>query len=324
MKNRIKRNELSYYHCMSRVVGRQMLLGEAEKEHMRVLIRRIEGFTGVRVLTYALMTNHFHLLLEEPERDEVVGNDLFYERMACLYSEEEMEELEVRWALWREDGYEVLVQQDMQRYRDRMHDISEFMKQLKQRFSRWYNICHDRKGTLWDNRFKSVLVEAGSPLRTVASYIEMNPMRAGLCVEPQEYRFCGFGEAMGGNFCARKGIGTVVESTGLSLDGWDEISSYYLERVLMYEEARNHPEGFARYDDVQEKVRKRIALTDAERLLCRCRYFSDGRIIGGKSFVEGYYEAHRNEFGEQRKTGARKVKGGWKDLFAVRELVDWQ
>ncbi|NCD33053.1 MAG: transposase, partial [Spartobacteria bacterium] len=73
-RRRIKRDELAYYHCMTRVVGRQMLLGEAEKEHMRVLIRRVEGFSGVRVLTYALMTNHIHLLLEEPDRATVVDD----------------------------------------------------------------------------------------------------------------------------------------------------------------------------------------------------------------------------------------------------------
>ncbi len=46
----------------------------------------------------------------------------------------------------------------------RMHDLSEFMKTLKQRFSIWYNRNHDnRLGTLWMDRFKSVLVEEGQP-----------------------------------------------------------------------------------------------------------------------------------------------------------------
>ncbi|NCD34262.1 MAG: hypothetical protein EOL87_12725, partial [Spartobacteria bacterium] len=65
-RRRIKRGPLAYYHCMTRIVGRQWLLGDAEKERMHQLIRRVEGFSGVRVLTYALMSNHIHLLLEEP------------------------------------------------------------------------------------------------------------------------------------------------------------------------------------------------------------------------------------------------------------------
>ncbi|NCD34448.1 MAG: hypothetical protein EOL87_13675 [Spartobacteria bacterium] len=39
------------------------------------MIRRVEGFTGVKVLTYALMTNHVHILVEEPEMDTVVGDE---------------------------------------------------------------------------------------------------------------------------------------------------------------------------------------------------------------------------------------------------------
>ena len=42
---------------------------------------------------------------------------------------------------------------------ERMGDVSAYMKELKQRFSRWYNRRHDRFGTLWAERFKSVIVE---------------------------------------------------------------------------------------------------------------------------------------------------------------------
>ena len=50
-----------------------------------------------------------------------------------------------------------------------MHDLSEFMKTLKQRFSIWYNRNHDKRlGTLWTERFKSVLVE-GSEKNVVNS-----------------------------------------------------------------------------------------------------------------------------------------------------------
>ena len=44
----------------------------------------------------------------------------------------------------------------------RMGDVSEFMKTLKQRFSIWYNQNHDRFGTLWAERFKSVSAAANN------------------------------------------------------------------------------------------------------------------------------------------------------------------
>ncbi|NCD34710.1 MAG: transposase, partial [Spartobacteria bacterium] len=186
-QKRIKRDHLAYYHCMSRIVGREMLLGTQEKEHIRRLIRRVEGFTGVHVLTYAVMTNHIHVLLEEPERDAVqsMTDEELMRRLSYLYTEAELDEIKVRWVEWEMVGLVDLVMEDKQRYLVRMHDISEFMKQVKQRFSCWYNRHHGRYGTLWDRRFKSVLVEDGVALRTMAAYIEMNPVRAGMVDDPK-------------------------------------------------------------------------------------------------------------------------------------------
>lgn len=65
---RIRGEGLSYYHCLSRVVDRQFILGDDEREHFVILMRKLEAFLGLRVVTYAVMSNHFHLLVEEPDR----------------------------------------------------------------------------------------------------------------------------------------------------------------------------------------------------------------------------------------------------------------
>ncbi|NCD33352.1 MAG: transposase [Spartobacteria bacterium] len=334
-QKRIKRDHLAYYHCMSRIVGREMLLGTREKEHMRRLIRRVEGFTGVHVLTYAVMTNHIHLLLEEPERDAVqliTDSDLM-RRLEYLYTEEEMDEIRVRWARWEQAGLEGLVIEDKRRYLVRMHDISEFMKQVKQRFSCWYNRRNGRYGTLWDHRFKSVLVEDGLSLRTMAAYIEMNPVRAGIVDDPKMYRFCGLGEAMGGTFAARQGI--VALASGLErlddevrakekVDDWSDASHVYWERVLMYDEVRKNPQ-FAMLDRdmIPDKLRKRMKISDFERLQCRSRYFCDGLVLGSKKFVEDFFSKNTEYFGVNRRTGARKMRGGWGNLYTIRDLGHW-
>ncbi len=54
------------YHVISRVVDRRFVLGAEEKEHFRMLMRMYENFSGCRVLSYCLMSNHFHILLEVP------------------------------------------------------------------------------------------------------------------------------------------------------------------------------------------------------------------------------------------------------------------
>ena len=62
------RAEVAYYHCVSRVVDRQFLFGDAEKEQFVAFLREYERFCGVRLVTYCVMSNHFHVLVEVPRR----------------------------------------------------------------------------------------------------------------------------------------------------------------------------------------------------------------------------------------------------------------
>ncbi|NCD34769.1 MAG: transposase [Spartobacteria bacterium] len=332
---RIKRNHLAYYHCISRIVGREMLLGTQEKEHMRRLLRRVEGFTGVNVLTYAVMTNHIHLLLEEPERNAIysISDDELMRRLTYLYTEDEVDEIRVRWAEWERMRLLDLLKEDKHRYLIRMHDISEFMKQVKQRFSCWYNRRNNRYGTLWEHRFKSVLVEDGLALRTMAAYIEMNPVRAGMVSDPKEYRFCGLGEAMGGVKAARQGILTLASGVERlddevrakeKIDNWSDASKIYWERILMYAEVRKNPHfALLERDLTSDKLRKRMKISDFERLQCRSRYFCDGQVLGSKDFVEDFFTHNPEYFGANRKTGARKMRGGWDGMYTIRDLGHW-
>lgn len=326
---------MAYYHCMSRIVGREWLIGDVEKEYMRRLIRRVEGFTGVNVLTYAVMSNHIHLLLEEPDRGGVqyIKDDELIRRLGFLYSEEDVAEICGRWSEWDEAGLVDMVKEDKERYLVRMHDISEFMKQVKQRFSCWYNRRSGRYGTLWEHRFKSVLVEDGLALRTMASYIEMNPVRAGLVDDPKMYRFCGLGEAMGGEACARAGIMKLASGVERLDDvvraqekttQWDEASTIYWERVLMYREVCNNAYfALLERDMIPDKLRKRMRISDFERLNCKNRFFSDGQILGSQEFVDDFFVHHRDYFGKNRKKGARKMRGGWGALYTIRDLGQW-
>jgi hypothetical protein len=48
--------------------------------------------------------------------------------------------------------------------REKLSSLSEFVKEIKQSFSRYYNKKHNRRGTLWGDRFKSLIVENGETL----------------------------------------------------------------------------------------------------------------------------------------------------------------
>ena len=66
---------LAYYHCISRVVDRQFVFGPAEKEQFIEFMRLYERFCGVRVVTYCVMSNHFHVLVEVPQRPAEMPDD---------------------------------------------------------------------------------------------------------------------------------------------------------------------------------------------------------------------------------------------------------
>ena len=59
---------------------------------------------------------------------------------------------------------------------ERIGVVSVFTKELRQRFSRWYNRHHDRFGTFWVERLTGV-VDQPTSLEAVAAYIDLNPVR---------------------------------------------------------------------------------------------------------------------------------------------------
>jgi len=92
-----------------------------------------------------------------------------------------------------------------------MWNVSGFMHGVKQRFTQWYNGRKGRKGTLREDRFKSVVVEGvGQALGAMAAYIDLNPVRAGIVADPKDYRWSGYGAAMAGRRGAKEGLRKVV------------------------------------------------------------------------------------------------------------------
>jgi len=75
-KARIKAENAGYYHCMSRIIERRHILGAREKEKLHHIMRSLEGFCGLEILTYCIMSNHLHILLRIPERREVSDRKL--------------------------------------------------------------------------------------------------------------------------------------------------------------------------------------------------------------------------------------------------------
>ena len=364
------------YHCVSRVVGRDFLLEVDEREHFRMLMRMCEKFTGCRVLSYCMMSNHFHILLEVPPMPEGgISDPELLERLGVFYSEvqvaEIVKEMEEAAVVRMRGEFEmspvdemgvpltpaeelVLVQQQAARrveeircrFTRRMHDLSEFMKSLLERFTKWFNRMHSRTGTLWEDRFRSVIVESGVAARTMAAYIDLNPVRAGMVQDPADYRWSSYGEAVGGGKKgngkkAREGLVRAYfcdQGVGFDSGKWLEVSRLYRRMMGL---ALGRKPGRAenqRRSQTAATVTKNTAemlegkdnetvlkdLGMAKMLRCRVRYFTDGAVIGSMEFVNEAFANARERFGAKRKDGARAMRGSGSSvkglLWSVRDL----
>ena len=172
------------------------------------ILREYEEFCGVRVLTYCVMSNHFHVLVEVPKRPAVLPDaEELLQRLRKLSCTQFLGAFEQAIATYRKLKDVAGEQRLLERYYRRMWDVSWFLRLVKQRFSSWYNHRNQRKGTLWEERFKSVLVDgAGEALVAMAAYIDLNPVRAGMVKDPKDYRWSGYGEAVAGKKRARAGL----------------------------------------------------------------------------------------------------------------------
>jgi hypothetical protein len=294
---------------MSRTVNGERLFDEVAKEVLRKQFWQVADYCGVEIVTHAILSNHFHILVRVPQKTAVSDAELL-RRHHVLYPKPtryQTARLEVIRQQLATDGPEAVTWR--QRQLALMGDVSQFMKLVKQRFSIWFNKSHDRFGTLWAERFKSVLVEPrGRVLQIMAAYIDLNCVRAGLTIDPKDYRFCGYAEAVAGKAEARRGLGSVFP-----VGHWTEVQADY-RQVLFGTGAGARQHGQIIPAEALQKVLKaggRLPL--ATVLRCRLRYFTDGAVLGSKAFVALHLAAYR------RRTGRRKSSSP----HPLPPLTDW-
>ena len=181
--------ETPYYHCISRCVRRAYLFGEDPVsgynfDHRKTwLVNRIKELTGqfaIDVCAYAVMNDHYHLVLyvNQEKADkwadvEVIGrwsqifprNKVIVETLQKnLKHRAAGKKLREKASLWRE----------------RLSDISWFMRCLNEYIARQANIEEGCKGRFWEGRFKSQALLDEKSLVTCMAYVDLNPIRAGV------------------------------------------------------------------------------------------------------------------------------------------------
>ncbi|MCH8474327.1 MAG: transposase [Opitutales bacterium] len=304
-KERIKiKGQRALYHVMSRTVNGEIFFSDEEKEAMRRMLFKVAGFCGVKILTYCLMGNHFHVLVEVPDGSGIKLDDAeLLRRYRMLHGEDGVLRKSERARKYAPNTPEQVertlkgggeeAEKMRASLRARMHDLSAFVKIYKQQVSIWYNANHDRFGPLWSDRFKSVLVQgSGTALLVMAAYIDLNPVRAGLVEDPRDYAFSGYGE---GEREGEPRARLVDILRGLRGNEWGkEVLREY--RMLLLGQAG----GDGAKEEIAEILTKRRLNEEASasggwrlwRALC------EGMVIGSRQFVEPFQELLANRSGE--------------------------
>jgi REP element-mobilizing transposase RayT len=302
---------------VSRINEQRYYLGDEQKAVFLGLMRRAAAFSGVELLTFCLMDNHFHLLIRVPERVEIDDKELLY-RLRTLYRPDEYRELLDEYRRGEKDKTGAALKAFRTRYLRRMYDLSQFMSTLKQRFSIWYNHRNERNGPLWNGRFRSVLVQSSPDemgtraLSIMAAYIELNPVRAGLVDNPADYTWCGYGCAARGDKAFLDGIRYIFERSRGLVRGRKQAFELYQRLILCA--AMGNGDGYA---DARLDAMAREGRLPSPGALMRAKHdaLTRGWIFGGKDFVERM-AGRRPECFQAGCIGcASRVQRTGKDLF---------
>lgn len=180
-KQQIDLSVTRYYHCISRCVRQAFLCGKSKQtgknySHRRAWVvsrlKELAEIFSINICAYAIMSNHYHLVLyvdlersKEWTAEEVISR---WKRLFKGAPDVEMLHVEVA---------DKLIEQ----YRHQLADISWFMRCLNEYLARRANIEEGCKGRFWEGRYKSQALLDESALLTCMSYVDLNPVRAGLC-----------------------------------------------------------------------------------------------------------------------------------------------
>jgi REP element-mobilizing transposase RayT len=298
-------DETTAYHVMSRTALDGFPVGDIEKDFMLDLIRRLSTLYFVEILGFCLMGNHFHLLVKMFPEYKFTDEDI-KKRHENFYGDDR-----------------AFAHGQVPSLREKLSNLSEFIREIKVGFARYYNRRHHRRGYFWGDRFKSVIVEKGETLINCLAYIDLNPVRAGLADRPEEYRWNSLGyHLQTGNKDGFLSLDFGLKEFGV-LDAEERLRCY---RRYVYEAGAVDRSEIGNRKIIAERVvekekKKEYKISRVVRFRYRTRYFSDSGIIGTKEFVAINYKRFKDIFISKREKVPKPV-AGLDGLYSLKRLTE--
>jgi len=302
----VVQNQTAIYHIISRSALGGFPLEAIEKDFLLDLIKRISALFFTEVYGFSLMGNHFHLLVKMIPEDHFSDKDV-KERLIRYYGEKKAPTGE---------GHLAFIRQ-------KLASLSEFVREIKVNFTRFYNKRHGRRGYFWGDRFKSVIVENGETLINCLAYIDLNPVRAGMVERPEDYRW----NSLGYHIQTNNQDGFLSTDFGLArFNIKSERARVRKYRKYVYETGAIQPSEkpyvkTIKAKTVEKERQKDYETSRTDRFLCRTRYFTDSGIIGSREYVAVTYEQFKHLFQSKHKKKPKSVKG-LEGVFSLKRLSE--
>jgi REP element-mobilizing transposase RayT len=269
------------------------------------LIKKFSLLYFTEILGFCLMGNHFHLLVKMIPEHRFTDEEI-QQRFEAFYGESR-----------------AFSKGQIPYFRQKLSSLSEFMREIKVGFARYYNRRHNRRGYFWGDRFKSVIVDKGETLVNCLAYIDLNPLRAGMVDRPEEYRWNSLGYH----------LQTENKDQFLSTDfGLKEFNvKSQKERIRRYRRYVYEAGAISRPEKSQAKViddkviakerKKEFEISRINRFRYRTRYFTDSGIIGSKEFVAENYQRFKHLFCSKREKKPKPIKG-LDGMYSLKRLAE--
>ena len=197
-KHLISVEDTPVYHCVMRCVRRSFLCGtdkltgknfDHRKQWAVTRLRQLASVFAIDICAYAIMSNHYHVILhiQKPIADSWSQREVA-ERWKRIFKGEELVD---QWLADEplSEAYLGKVSETIEKWRDRLMDISWFMRCMNETMARQANAEDQCKGRFWEGRFKSQALLDEAALLACMVYVDLNPIRAGVSALPEESDF---------------------------------------------------------------------------------------------------------------------------------------
>ena len=188
-KNLIDLASTSYYHLISRCVRRAFLCGNDKYtgknfDHRRAwLVERIKLLSSVfaiEIAAYAIMSNHYHLVVNVNRRQALDwSDDEVIKRWYQLYNGHVLVDRHLKGEQLDKSSL-LFLNEIIDKWRERLYDISWYMKNLNEYIAREANKEDNCTGKYWEGRYKSQALLDETAALSCMAYVDLNPIRANI------------------------------------------------------------------------------------------------------------------------------------------------